>query len=42
MKLEVERIYEEIKRHIEKGDRLQALEKFQNLILIGLSLHTDF
>ena len=35
-------IFEEIRKHIEEGERLQALEKFQNLALMGLSLHTDF
>lgn len=35
-------IFEEIRKHIEEGERLQALEKFQNLALMGLSLQTDF
>lgn len=38
----MERIYEELKRHIETGDRLKALEKIQDLILMGLFLQTDF
>lgn len=35
-------ILEELKKDIERGEKLNALEKFQNLILTGLSLQTDF
>lgn len=35
-------IFEEFRGEIDAGNRLDALEKFQNLILMGLSLRTDF
>lgn len=35
-------IFEELKKEIEASDKLNALEKFQNMILLGLSLRTDF
>lgn len=35
-------IFEEFKKEIETGEKLHALEKFQNLILLGLSVQTDF
>ena len=35
-------IFEELRKGIEAGDRLDVLEKFQNLILLGLSVETDF
>lgn len=38
----VEAIFDELKKEIEAGDKLDALEKFQNLILLGFSVQTDF
>ena len=35
-------IFEELRKGIDGGDRLNVLEKFQNLILLGLSVQTDF
>jgi len=35
-------IFEELRKGIDAGDRLDVLEKFQNLILLGLSVQTDF
>lgn len=39
---QVNTIFEELKTHILAGEKFLALEKFQNLILMGLSLRTDF
>ena len=38
----VTRIFEELRKGIEAGKKLDVLEKFQNLILLGLSVQTDF
>ena len=38
----VTEIFEELRKGIEAGDKLDVLEKFQNLILLGLSVQTDF
>ena len=35
-------IFEELRKGIEAGKKLDVLEKFQNLILLGLSVQTDF
>jgi len=35
-------IFEELKNHMAAGEKFLALEKFQNLILMALSLQTDF
>ncbi len=39
---QVSTIFEELKNHMAAGEKFIALEKFQNLILMGLSLRTDF
>jgi len=38
----VNAIFEELKTHNLTGEKFLALEKFQNLKLMGLSLRTDF
>ena len=38
----VKGIFEELRKGIEAGDKLDVLEKFQNLTLLGLSVQTDF
>jgi len=39
---QVNTIFEELKKHVAAGEKFLALEKFQNLILMGLSLRTGF